>query len=186
MNHDLNEELTNRSLELAKLSRMTPDERIARIVWSRVQSDLERKDSLVHGMQYCISNIFYFMKTQIQENEMTLSALSNCRLLVQNLGWKAEEVFTRDDSEKVFIQYIKEVVAMYADTKQNHCEDAQCILAINMIHMVLQDIEYVINKNAAQQKRLIPALEVAGILRNQMLIIFGYQSTQLDEDIKQN
>ena len=57
---------------------------------------------------------------------------------------------------------------------------------MNMIHMVLQDIEYVMSKNAAQQKRLMPAFEIAGILRNQMLTIFGYQSVQLDEDPKQD
>ena len=186
MNHDLNEELTNRSLELAKLSKMSPDERIARIVWSRVQSDLERQDSLVHGMQYCISNIYHFIRVNIQENSQTLSALSNCSLLAKHLGWNDEDVIAKDDSKKVFIDYIKEVVTMYSDTRQNHCEDAQCILAMNMIHMILQDIEYVMSKNGAQQERLMPAFEIAGILRNQMLTIFGFQSVQLDEDTKQD
>ena len=186
MNHDLNEELTNRSLELAKLSKMSPDERIARIVWSRVQSDLERQDSLVHGMQYCISNIYNFIRVHIKEDSQTLSVLSNCSLLVKYLGWNDEDVMAKDDSKKVFIDYIKEVVIMYSDTRQNHCEDAQCILAMNMIHMILQDIEYVMSKNGAQQERLMPAFEIAGILRNQMLTIFGFQSVQLDEDTKQD
>ena len=186
MNHDLNEELTNRSLELAKLSKMSPDERIARIVWSRVQSDLERQDSLVHGMQYCISNIYNFIRVHIKEDSQTLSVLSNCSLLVKYLGWNDEDVMAKDDSKKVFIDYIKEVVTMYSDTRQNHCEDAQCILAMNMIHMILQDIEYVMSKNGAQQERLMPAFEIAGILRNQMLTIFGFQSVQLDEDTKQD
>ena len=186
MNHDLNEELTNRSLELAKLSKMSPDERIARIVWSRVQSDLERQDSLVHGMQYCISNIYHFIRVHIKEDSQTLSVLSNCSLLVKYLGWNDEDVMAKDDSKKVFIDYIKEVVTMYSDTRQNHCEDAQCILAMNMIHMILQDIEYVMSKNGAQQERLMPAFEIAGILRNQMLTIFGFQSVQLDEDTKQD
>ena len=185
MNRDLNEELANRSIELAKLSRMTPDDRIARIVWSRVQSDLERQDSLVYGMQYCISNIYHFIKTQIQENDETLSTLSNCKLLVQYLGWKDEDVFAKDHSKMVFIEYIKEVVALYTDTRQSHCEDAQCILAVNMIHMVIQDIEYVMNKSPAQQKRLLPALKIAAIVRNQMLNIFGYQSTQPNENKNQ-
>ena len=55
-----------------------------------------------------------------------------------------------------------------------------------MIHMILQDIEYVMSKNGAQQERLMPAFEIAGILRNQMLTIFGFQSVQLDEDTKQD
>ena len=66
---------------------------------------------------------------------------------------------------------------MYTDTRQNHCEDAQCILAVNMIHMVIQDLEYVMNKNPVQKERLLSALKIAADLRNQMLIIFGFQSS---------
>ena len=33
------------SIELEELSKMSPDDRIARIVWSRIQNDLEEKDS---------------------------------------------------------------------------------------------------------------------------------------------
>ena len=69
---------------------------------------------------------------------------------------------------------------MYTDIKQNHCEDAQCILAMNMIHMVLQDIEYVMNKSQSQEKRLLPALKIAADLRNQMLNIFGYRPENPD------
>jgi hypothetical protein len=71
---------------------------------------------------------------------------------------------------------------MYTDTRQNHCEDAQCILAINMIHMVLQDIEYVMKKNTAQEARLMPAFETAANLRNQMLDIFGFQPSQANTE----
>ena len=74
------------------------------------------------------------------------------------------------------------MVALYTDTKQNHCEDAQCILAMNMIHMVMQDIEYVIQKRPAQEKRLLSALTTAATLRNQMLNIFGYQITETNTD----
>ena len=121
-----------------------------------------------------------------KQDSQTLSVLSNCSLLAKHLGWNDEDVIAKDDSKKVFIDYIKEVVTMYSDTRQNHCEDAQCILAMNMIHMILQDIEYVMSKNGAQQERLMPAFEIAGILRNQMLTIFGFQSVQLDEDTKQD
>lgn len=182
MNNDLNEELANRSIELAQLSKMSPDDRIARIVWSRVQNDLEKKDSLVFGMQYCISNIYYFIKGQIQENDETRKTLCSCEELVTDLGWSAEEVFAKDHSKQVFIDYIKEVVAMYTDTRQNHCEDAQCILAVNMIHMVIQDIEYVMTKNPAQKKRLLSAIQTAANLRNQLLGIFGFQSSGPDSD----
>ena len=78
------------------------------------------------------------------------------------------------------IDYIKEVVAMYTDTRQHHCEEAQCILAMNMIHMVLKDIEYVIKKRPAQEKRLLAAIKIAANLRNQMLDIFGYNPTKTD------
>ena len=71
---------------------------------------------------------------------------------------------------------------MYTDTRQNHCEDAQCILAVNMIHMVIQDIEYVMNKNPVQKERLLSALKIAADLRNQMLIIFGFQSSTPETD----
>ncbi|WP_114994573.1 hypothetical protein [Synechococcus sp. UW179A] len=183
MNHDLNEELANRSTELAELSRMTPDDRIARIVWSRIQNDLEREDSLIFGMQYCLSNIYHFIKKEIQESKQTNLALRNCSELIQQLGWNAEDIFAKDFSKIVFIDYIKEVVAMYTDTRQQHCEDAQCILAMNMIHMVIQDIQYVIKKSPAQEKSLLTALKTAANLRNLMLNIFGYQPTKTDTNI---
>ncbi|QNI56144.1 hypothetical protein SynBIOSE41_03675 [Synechococcus sp. BIOS-E4-1] len=182
MNHDLNEELATRSNELAELSRMAPDDRIARIVWSRIQNDLEREDSLTHGIQYCVSNIYHFIKVQIQENEQTSFALRSCADLIQQLGWNAGDIFAKDYSKTVFIDYIKEAVAMYTDTRQQHCEDAQCLLAMNMIHMVIQDIEYVIKKRPAQEKQLLIALRTAANLRNQMLNIFGYQSTATDNN----
>ena len=182
MENNLNEELANRSIELKQLAIMTPDDRIARIVWARIQNDLEHKDSFIYGIQYCISNIYFFIKTQIQDNEQTRSALNSCCHLVESLGWKTETVFAEDSSKVVFIDYIKEVVALYTDTKQNHCEDAQCILAMNMIHMVMQDIEYVIQKRPAQEKRLLSALTTAATLRNQMLNIFGYQITETNTD----
>jgi len=69
---------------------------------------------------------------------------------------------------------------MYTDTRQHHCEEAQCILAMNMIHMVIQDIEYVIKKSPAQEKRLLIALKTSASLRNQMLNIFGYQPNKTD------
>ena len=59
-------------------------------------------------------------------------------------------------------------------------QDAQCILAMNMIHMIIQDIEYVIKKSPAQEKRLLIALKTAADLRNLMLSIFGYQPTKTD------
>ena len=185
MNRDLNEELATRSVELAELSRMTPDDRIARIVWSRIQNDLESKDSLIYGIQYCVSNIYHFIKAQIQENEQTRCVLNSCSELIEHLGWKSEDVLAKDNSKAIFIDYIKEVVAMYTDTRQNHCEDAQCILAMNMIHMVLQDIEYVMNKSPAQEKRLLQALKIAADLRNQMLNIFGYQPANPDTSSEQ-
>lgn len=185
MNRDLNEELATRSVELAELSRMTPDDRIARIVWSRIQNDLESKDSLIYGIQYCVSNIYHFIKAQIQENEQNRCVLNSCSELIEHLGWKSEDVLAKDNSKTIFIDYIKEVVAMYTDTRQNHCEDAQCILAMNMIHMVLQDIEYVMNKSPAQEKRLLQALKIAADLRNQMLNIFGYQPANPDTSSEQ-
>ena len=184
MNHNLNEDLNSRSIELEELSKMMPDDRIARIVWSRIQNDLENKDSLIYGIQYCISNIYHFIKIQIKENAQTRCALISCRELIEHLGWKPEDVFAQDCSKTIFIDYIKEVVAMYTDTRQHHCEEAQCILAINMIHMVLHDIEYVIKKRPAQEKRLIPAMKIAADLRNQMLNIFGYQPTKTDTSLE--
>ena len=50
MANKLNKELANRSLELEALAAMSPDDRIARIVWDRVQDDLEHRDDLVYGM----------------------------------------------------------------------------------------------------------------------------------------
>ena len=184
MNHNLNDDLNSRSIELEELSKMMPDDRIARIVWSRIQNDLENKDSLIYGIQYCISNIYHFIKIQIKENAQTRCALISCRELIEHLGWKPEDVFAQDCSKTIFIDYIKEVVAMYTDTRQHHCEEAQCILAINMIHMVLHDIEYVIKKRPAQEKRLIPAMKIAADLRNQMLNIFGYQPTKKDTSLE--
>ena len=184
MNRNLNEDLNSRSIELEELSKMMPDDRIARIVWSRIQNDLENKDSLIYGIQYCISNIYHFIKIQIKENAQTRCALISCRELIEHLGWKPEDVFAQDCSKTIFIDYIKEVVAMYTDTRQHHCEEAQCILAINMIHMVLHDIEYVIKKRPAQEKRLIPAMKIAADLRNQMLNIFGYQPTKKDTSLE--
>ena len=180
MNHDLNEELNSRTIELEELSKMLPDDRIARIVWSRIQNDLEEKDSLIYGIQYCISNIYHFIKSQIQEDAQTRSALVDCKELIEHLGWKPEDVFAQDNSKTIFIDYIKEVVAMYTDTRQHHCEEAQCILAMNMIHMVLKDIEYVIKKRPAQEKRLLPVIKIAANLRNQMLDIFGYNPKKTD------
>ena len=184
MNHNLNEDLKSRSIELEELSKMMPDDRIARIVWSRIQNDLENKDSLIYGIQYCISNIYHFIKIQIKENAQTRCALISCRELIEHLGWKPEDVFAQDCSKTIFIDYIKEVVAMYTDTRQHHCEEAQCILAINMIHMVLHDIEYVIKKRPAQEKRLMPAMKIAADLRNQMLNIFGYQPIKKDTGLE--
>ena len=184
MNHNLNDDLNSRSIELEELSKMMPDDRIARIVWSRIQNDLENKDSLIYGIQYCISNIYHFIKIQIQENAQTRCALISCRELIEHLGWNPEDVFAQDCSKTIFIDYIKEVVAMYTDTRQHHCEEAQCILAINMIHMVLHDIEYVIKKRPAQEKRLIPAMKIAADLRNQMLNIFGYQPTKKNTSLE--
>tara|TARA_B100000073_G_C23615803_1_gene526410 strand:+ start:394 stop:948 length:555 start_codon:yes stop_codon:yes gene_type:complete len=180
MNQDLNEELNSRSIELEELSKMTPDDRIARIVWSRIQNDLENKDSLIYGIQYCISNIYHFIKIQIQENAQTRSALISCKELIEHLGWKPEDVFAQDYTKTIFIDYIKEVVAMYTDTRQHHCEEAQCVLAMNMIHMILQDIEYVLKKRPAQEKRLLKAIKIAANLRNQMLDIFGYHTSKID------
>ena len=185
MNHDLNEELNSRSIELEELSKMMPDDRIARIVWSRIQNDLENKDSLIYGIQYCISNIYHFIKIQIQENEQTRDALNSCKELIEQLGWKPEDVLAHNHSKNIFIDYIKEVVAMYTDTRQHHCEEAQCILAMNMIHMVLQDIEYVIKTRPAQEKRLLPAMKTAANLRNQMLNIFGYHPKKKDTDLEE-
>jgi len=53
---------------------------------------------------------------------------------------------------------------------------------VNMIHMVIQDIEYVMNKSPVQKERLLSALKIAADLRNQMLIIFGFQSSTPETD----
>ena len=65
---------------------------------------------------------------------------------------------------------------MYDDTKQDHCENAQCIIAMNMNYMLLGDIEYVMNKSPDRQERLRPALEGVAQLRQQMILVFGWDS----------
>ena len=96
MNHDLNEELNSRTIELEELSKMLPDDRIARIVWSRIQNDLEEKDSLIYGIQYCISNIYHFIKSQIQEDAQTRFALADCNhsVCIQDLVNEEEDTDT--------------------------------------------------------------------------------------------
>ena len=79
---------------------------------------------------------------------------------------------------KIFIDYIKEIVSLYNDTKQNHCENAQCILALNMNSMLLQDLDYVIKKSPQRQSRLSPALESAAQLRAEMIQVFGWTSSE--------
>ena len=58
MENNLNEELANRSIELKQLAIMTPDDRIARIVWARIQNDLEHKDSFIYGI-ISLRNLFW-------------------------------------------------------------------------------------------------------------------------------
>ena len=78
----------------------------------------------------------------------------------------------------VFIDYIKDVVSMYNDIKQNHCENAQCILAMNMNSMLLQDLEYVMKQNPQRQRSLTPALETAAQLRVQMVLVFDWNASE--------
>ena len=107
MSDDLSNELESRSLELAKLSAMDPDDRIARIVWERVQDELETRDSMEYGMQFCISNIATFIKKNFRETDHTLSAITECHSLASKLGWNFEKVLETDQSDKIFINYIK-------------------------------------------------------------------------------
>ncbi len=178
MNSKLNQELISRSLQLAALSEMHPDERIARIAWERIQDDLEKTDSMVYGMQFCIANIATLIKTHFKETEDTLAALKSCNQLIASLGWNEEEVETREQSGKIFVEYIKNAVSMYNDVKQDHCENAQCILAINMNSMLLQDLDYLIQKNPKRQRSLLPPLDKAAQLRTQMIQIFGWKTSE--------
>ena len=174
MSDELSNELESRSLELAKLSAMDPDDRIARIVWERVQDELETRDSMEYGMQFCISNIATFIKKNFRENDHTLSAIAECHSLASKLGWNFEKVLETDQSDKIFINYIKEVVSQYTDTRQNHCENAQCMLAMNLNYMILQDLSYLIKKNPSAAKNLQDAYESTVELRKQMIKAFDW------------
>ena len=110
---------------------MPPDDRIARITWDRIQDDLEQANSMVYGMQFCIANITGFIQTSFK-NDHTFAALRSCHQLIECLGWDKEEILNMEHSSKIFIDYIKDIVSLYNDTKQNICENAQCILALNM------------------------------------------------------
>ena len=176
MANKLNRELASRTLELEALAAMCPDDRIARIVWDRVQDDLECRNDLIYGMQFCLSNISALISKEFRQNVHTLSAVQSCRRLIEMLGWDVDEVLAMEQSQKVFIEYIKDVVSMYDDTKQDHCENAQCILAMNMNFMLLGDLEYVMNKSPDRQNRLRPALEGLAQLRQQMILVFGWDS----------
>ena len=178
MSSKLNKEFVSRSLQLAALAEMPPDDRIARITWDRIQDDLEQADSMVYGMQFCIANITGFIKTSFKENDHTVAALRSCHQLIECLGWDKEEVLKMEQTSKIFIDYIKEIVSLYNDTKQNHCENAQCILALNMNSMLLQDLDYVIKKSPQRQSRLSPALETAARLRAEMIQVFGWTSSE--------
>jgi hypothetical protein len=178
MNSKLNKELISRSLQLAALAEMQPDDRIARITWDRIQDDLEQADSMVYGMQFCIANIAAFIKTYFKETDHTISALGSCHQLIAFLGWNQEQVLTMEQSRKVFIDYIKDVVSMYNDTKQNHCENAQCILAMNMNSMLLQDLDHVMKQSPQRERSLSPALETTAQLRAQMVQVFGWNSSE--------
>ena len=178
MNSKLNKELVSRSLQLAALAEMQPDDRIARITWDRIQDDLEQADSMVYGMQYCVTNITAFITTSFKETEHTIAALESCHQLITCLGWNKEEVLTMEQSNIIFIDYIKDIVSMYNDTKQNHCENAQCILAMNMNSMLLQDLEYVMKQSPQRQHSLTPALEKAAQLRGQMIQVFGWNASK--------
>jgi hypothetical protein len=67
---------------------------------------------------------------------------------------------------------------MYNDTKQNHCENAQCIIAMNMNSMILQDLEYLMKQSPQRQRSLSPALETAAQLRTEMIEVFGWNTSQ--------
>ena len=178
MNSKLNKELVSRSLQLSALAEMQPDDRIARITWDRIQDDLEHADSMVYGMQFCIANITGFIKTSFKENDHTVAALRSCHQLIEDLGWNKEEVLNMEQSNIIFIDYIKGVVSMYSDTKQIHCENAQCILAMNMNSMLLQDLSYVIKKSPHRQRSLSPALKKAAQLRAEMIQVFGWTTSK--------
>ena len=175
MSDYLSNELESRSLELAKLSAMDPDDRIARIVWERVQDELESQDSMEFGMQFCISNIARFVEKNFRENDYTLSTISECKSLATKLGWSFDKVLETDQSDKIFINYIKEVVSQYTDTRQNHCENAQCMLAMNLNYMLLQDLSYLIKKNPSAAKNLQDAYESTVQLRKQMIKAFDWR-----------
>ena len=83
-----------------------------------------------------------------------------------------------EQPNKVFVDYIKDVVSMYNDTKQNHCENAQCILALNMNSMLLQDLEYVMKQSPQRQRSLTPALKTAAELRKLMIQVFGWNASK--------
>ena len=174
MSDDLSNELESRSLELAKLSAMDPDDRIARIVWERIQDELETQDSMEYGIQFCICNIATFIEKNFRENNHTLSAIAKCHSLTTKLGWSFKEILETDQSEKIFINYIKEVVSQYTDTRQNHCENAQCMLAMNLNYMILQDLSYLINKNPSAANNLQDAYETTIQLRKQMIKAFDW------------
>ena len=178
MNSKLNKELISRSLQLAALSEMHPDERIARIAWERIQDDLEKTDSMVYGMQFCIANITTVIKTHVKETGDTIAALESCNQLIASLGWNKEEVVTIEQTSKIFVEYIKNEASTYNDVKQEHCENAQCILAINMNSMLLQDLDYLIQKSRQRQRSLTPALDTAAQLRTQMIQIFGWKASE--------
>ena len=178
MSSKLNKELMSRSLQLASLAEMQPDDRIARMTWDRIQDDLEDADSMVYGMQYCVTNITAFIKTSFKETEHTIAAQKSCHQLMACLGWNKEEVLTIEQSNTIFIDYIKDVVSMYDDTKQIHCENAQCIIAMNMNSMILQDLEYLMKQSPQRQRSLSPALETAAELRTEMIGVFGWDTSQ--------
>ena len=119
MHSQLNKELESRSIQLAALAEMQPDDRIARITWDRIQDDLEQSDSMVYGMRFCIANITSFIKTSFKENEHTIAAQKSCHQLIIRLGWGKEEVLSMEQSSKVFIDYIKDVVKAEIDQTES-------------------------------------------------------------------
>ena len=178
MNSKLNKDLMSRSLQLTALAELQPDERIARITWDRIQDDLEQTDSMEYGMQFCVANITALIETSFKETEHTIAALESCYQIIKSLGWNKGEILAMERSSMVFIDYIKDVVSMYNDIKQNHCENAQCILAMNMNSMLLQDLEYVMKQRPQRQRSLTPALEAAAQLRGQMVLVFDWNASE--------
>ena len=71
---------------------MSPDDRIARIVWDRIQDDFERHDDMIYAMQFCIANISALISKQFRPNASSLAALESCRSLILMLGWNVEHV----------------------------------------------------------------------------------------------